>query len=389
MTAVAPLRGVVPVLGLVQILTWGSTFYLLAVLGDPIVQDTGWPRTAVTGGVSVGLLISGLVAGYVGRAITARGGRGVMMAGVGLLSVGLLGLAVAPSLPFYFAAWVVLGCGMAASLYEAAFSTLGRLFGADARPAITTLTLLGGLASTICWPLSALLVEAVGWRGTCAVYAALHLCVTLPLCRFGLPGGVSGSVADVAQVSKPRLHDPRFWCMAIWGVSIALILGVISIHLITLLTASGLTLAVAVALGAMIGPSQVAARLLELLGRGRHHPVVTQIGSSVLICAGLVGLWQEVPASVCMVAYGAGAGLWSIARGTLLLELFGARDYAAATAQLALPVLIAAATAPLVGAALIEAFGASGTLRVLALATAVPLLTSVTLAVLLRRGALI
>lgn len=374
-----------PVLGLVQILTWGSTFYLLAVLGDPIVQDTGWPRAAVTGGVSVGLLTSGLVAGYVGRMIATRGGRDVLLAGVGLLIVGLLALSAAPSLPLYFAAWVVLGCGMAASLYEAAFSTLGALFGDRTRPAITTLTLLGGLASTICWPLSALLVEALGWRGTCMVYAALHLCVTLPLCRYGLPGLAPTPLPQALPLAAPRLKDPRFWCLAMWGVSVALIIGVISVHLISLLTASGLTLATSVALGAMIGPSQVVARLLELAGRGRHHPVVTQILSSVLICAGLAGLWQQIPASACMVAYGAGAGLWSIARGTLLLELFGARDYAAATAQLALPVLIAAAAAPLVGAGLIEGFGAEGTLRLLAVATCVPLASAVVLALLLRR----
>lgn len=368
-----------------QILTWGSTFYLLAVLGDPIVADTSWPRAAVTGGVSVGLLASALAAGRVSRAIIALGGRHVLMSGVALLIAGLLGLAVAPTLPFYLVAWTVLGCGMAASLYEAAFSTLSALFHDQARPAITTLTLIGGLASTICWPLSAVLVEALGWRGTCAIYAVLHLCITLPLCRFGLPNVTARPTH--ATVPARRLNDPRFWCMAVWGISIALILGVISVHLITLLTASGMTLAAAVALGALIGPSQVAARLLDLAGRGRHHPIVTQIAASSLIALGLIGLWQDIPTSACMVAYGAGAGLWSIARGTLLLTLFGAQAYPSATAQLALPVLIAAAAAPLIGAALIEVLGPDGTLRVLALATSVPLMASLALAALLRREA--
>ncbi|MBY4893750.1 MFS transporter [Rhodobacteraceae bacterium N5(2021)] len=386
MTVPRPRKHIVPALGLVQILTWGSTFYLLAVLGDPIVQATGWPRVAVTGGVSLGLLTSGLAARMVGREITARGGRDVMMAGVALLIVGLLGLAAAPSLPFYFAAWIVLGCGMAASLYEAAFSTLGMLFGDKARSAITTLTLLGGLASTICWPLSAYLVDVVGWRGTCGVYAALHLCVTLPLCRFGLPASPKPRVETAGPPSgaAPRLDLP-FVCMALWGVSLALILGVISVHLITLLTAGGLSVAAAVALGAMIGPSQVAARLVELAGRGRHHPIITQFGSSALICLGLVGLWQDIPTSVCMVAYGTGAGLWSIARGTMVLQIYGARAYPSATARLARPVLIAAAVAPLAGGALIEAFGPLGTLRLLALATCVPLLATLTLGMLLRR----
>jgi MFS family permease len=156
---------VIGALGLVQIIAWGSSYYLIAVLAKPIADDTGWPLTWVIGGTSVGLLTAGLISQEVGHAIQKHGGRPVLVASTMLLAAGLLGLGFAPSLPFFFAAWVVLGLGMGAGLYDAAFGTLGRLYGTEARSAITTLTLYGGFASTICWPLSALLVEQLGWRG--------------------------------------------------------------------------------------------------------------------------------------------------------------------------------------------------------------------------------
>ena len=98
-----------------------------------------------------------------------------------LLAIGLLILAAAPNIVIYLAGWVLLGLGMGAGLYEAAFSTLGRLYGWAARGAITGLTLWAGFAATVCWPLSAYLVQVVGWRGTCLVYAGLDLVVVLPL----------------------------------------------------------------------------------------------------------------------------------------------------------------------------------------------------------------
>ena len=165
----------VAALGIVQILAWGSSYYLLAVLAGPIARDTGWPYAWVIGGVSLGLLVAGLASVRVGRAIEEYGGRRVLAAGAVLLAAGLALMAAAPSVPVYLAAWLVLGLGMGAGLYDAAFSTLGRLYGAGARGAITALTLWGGFASTVCWPLSAWLVEGVGWRGACLAYAGLHL----------------------------------------------------------------------------------------------------------------------------------------------------------------------------------------------------------------------
>jgi MFS family permease len=181
-------RVVIATLGITQILAWGSSFYLPAVLAQPIAADTGWSLGWVVGGLSVGLLAAGLVAPRIGRTIDIKGGRPVLVASSILLAAGLATLALAHSLPVYLMAWLVMGLGMGSGLYDAGFATLGRLYGKDARRAITTLTLWGGFARTVCWPLSAWLVEHFGWRGACAAYAAIHVLVSLPLHAFVVPG---------------------------------------------------------------------------------------------------------------------------------------------------------------------------------------------------------
>lgn len=172
---------VISALGVVQIFAWGSSFYLPAVLAGPIAQETGWPLAWVVGGLALGLLVAAFASPYVGAAIHRHGGRPVLALAAILLAGGLTTLALAPVLPVYLAGWLLLGLGMGGGLYDPAFATLGRLYGAEARPAITTLTLWGGFASTVCWPLSAFLVKRYGWRGACFAYAGLHLAITLPL----------------------------------------------------------------------------------------------------------------------------------------------------------------------------------------------------------------
>ena len=178
---------VVTVLGLTQILAWGSSYYLLAVLAPAIAADTGWSLAWIVGGLSLGLIAAGFVSPRVGRTIERHGGRPVLAVSAGLFAVGLCGLAIASALPVYLAAWLVLGLAMGAGLYDAAFATLGRLYGQSARQPITILTLFGGFASTACWPLSAYLETSLGWRGTCLAYAALHLAIALPLYVLTLP----------------------------------------------------------------------------------------------------------------------------------------------------------------------------------------------------------
>lgn len=381
---------VISALGVVMILTWGSTFYLLAVLSGPIRAETGWKAGEVTAGISIALLMSGLATRQVGELIHRNGGRKVLVGGVLLIAVGLVLLGLSRSYAVYLAAWSVLGVGMACSLYDAAFSTLGRLYGREARGAITALTLWGGFASTICWPISAMLVDNFGWRTTCFTYAALHLAVTAPLCWFALPKAPpaqpSAPHQDGLGPARTAAFGLRFWCIAVAGASLAMLSSIWSIHLITVLTAEGHPLVAAVALGALIGPSQVGARVLEMLGRGRHHPIWTMLASSTLVLCGFLGLMWNLPAAGALVAYGAGNGLWSIARGALPLAIFDPGDYARIMGRLARPTQIASGVAPLLGAFLIQAYGPHAILVALMLGALVPLAAAIVLLLDLGRG---
>jgi MFS family permease len=319
---------VITALGIEQILAWGSSYYLLTVLAAPISTDTGWPLLWIIGSLSAGLLVAGFVSPRVGSLIGHHGGRQVMPASAVLLGAGLLLLALAPNLPTFVLAWLVLGAGMGAGLYDAAFATLGRLYGASARPAITTLTLWGGFASTVCWPLSVLLVEHLGWRGACLVYAAVQLGICLPLILIVIPAPppLPPDTQGGALIGGPLNASERTAfvvlaaVMTVGGVTTS----VISVHLLTFLQDRGLGLAAAVSLGALIGPSQVGARVVEMANGGRHHPIWTLTAAMGLIAAGLVLLWAGFGVvALALVLYGAGNGIYSIARGTMPLALVG------------------------------------------------------------------
>ena len=282
---------VISALGVVEILAWGSSFYLPAVLAGPVAETTGWPLAGVVGGLTLGLLVAAAAAPHVGVAIHRHGGRPVLTLAALLLTAGLVTLAVAPALPVYLAGWLLLGLGMACGLYDPAFATLGRLYGAEARPAITTLTLWGGFASTVCWPLSAFLVAQVGWRGACLAYAGLHLLVTLPLVLLLIPKAPALPVtAEPHQATTgPLTRQERRAFLLFAGVLVlgGAVMALVSVHLITLLQTRGVALASAVSYGALIGPAQVGARMVEMAFKGRHHPLWTLTAALILVVNGL------------------------------------------------------------------------------------------------------
>ncbi|GLS71602.1 MFS transporter [Methylobacterium tardum] len=350
-------------LGVVEILAWGSSFYLPAVLADPIAADTGWPLAWVVGGLSIGLLVAAIASPRVGIAIHRHGGRPVLASAALLLAAGHVVIGLAPSLPVFLAGWLLLGLGMGCGLYDPAFATLGRLYGAEARPAITTLTLWGGFASTVCWPLSAFLVEQVGWRHACLAYAGLHLAVTLPLVLGLIPKapalsteGGAGHGADVPLTVRERR---AFLLMAGVLVLGGTVMTLVSVHLIALLQARGVALAAAVSYGALIGLAQVGARIVEMANKGRYHPLWTLTAAMSLIAVGLAILAAGIPAvGVALVLYGAGNGIYSIARGTVPLALFGPVRYPVFVGRLARPGLVAQALAPSLGAVALTYGGA-------------------------------
>jgi MFS family permease len=364
-------RVIVIALGVTQIFAWGSTFYLLGVLAIPVANDTDWALDWVIGGVSIGLLIAGLIAPSVGRAIGDWGGGLVLATGAALLGTGLLFLAVAQNLPWYLFAWLIIGAGMSASLYDAAFATLGSIYGKEARGAITSVTLLGGFASTVCWPLSAYLVEHVGWRDTCLVYAAIQIGFALPLHLSVVPrrSFVRHDRTGAEALRPSALSQNETLIFSVLAAVLAIgaaILSMMGTHLLPILQARGTDLSAAVSLGTLVGPSQVGARVIEALGGRHYHPIWTIIASTVLVAIGALWLLVGAPVvAVAIVFYGAGNGIGSVARGTLPLAPFGPERYAALMGRLGLPILLSMTLAPYLGALALKVGGANLALALL------------------------
>ena len=271
-------RVVITALGIAQILAWGTSFYFPAVFAEPIVAETGWSLGFVVGGTSIGLLTAGLISPQVGRTIDVCGGRPVLMASSLFYAAGLALVGFSPALPIYLAGWVLIGMGMGSGLYDAVFSALGRMYGSEARGPITNLTLFGGFASTVCWPLSAFMIEQFGWRSACFIYAAIHLFVMLPL-QAAVVGParkleerhtIQTAAADASWISNEALI---FGLLAL-VLSIAAGIGsIVVVHLLIFLQARGVDFATAVSLGTIFGPAQVGARVIESLFGKRYHPI--------------------------------------------------------------------------------------------------------------------
>lgn len=368
-------RLVITALGVAQILAWGTSFYFPAVFAEPIVAETGWPLGFVVAGTSLGLLIAGLVSPQVGRIIGRHGGRPMLMASSLFYAAGLAGVGLSPALPVYLCAWVLIGAGMGTGLYDAVFAALGRLYGSEARGPITNLTLFGGFASTICWPLSAFMIDHIGWRAACMVYAALHLLVAMPLqmAVIGRDGAATSTGASMGtgtgagEERIPRELTVFFLLAAILSVA-AGIGSIVIVHMMIFLQARGLDFATAVGLGTLFGPAQVGARFVERLFGSRYHPIWTMIASCGLMAAGLLMLSAALPMLILIIViYGAGYGISWIGRGTLPLALFGPARFPQLMGKLAFPSLIIQALAPSIGAWLIDTSGANATIAVLTL----------------------
>ncbi len=352
-------RALVLSLGSAQTLAWASSYYLPAMIAAPMAAELGVTVPAVFATLSMALVVSALVGPAAGRLIDRHGGRPVLMADSVLLALGLAMLALAQGPVTLVAAWLVLGLAMGFGLYDAAFAALVHLYGRDARSAISGITLLGGLASTIGWPVTMWLESHWGWRGACAAWALANLLIGLPLNamlpRVRQPPAAAQAVAAAssdphAETAPPPPAPPRHVApllAAVFGLCGIVTMG-IAAHLPALMLAAGAAPGAAVAVAALVGPAQVAGRLLELgplrrlpaLVTGRAATLGHPVGALALLLLGPAGL---VPFALL---HGLGNGLVTIVRGTLPLSLFGAAGYGARQGWLALPSRFLGAIAP-------------------------------------------
>ena len=353
--------GVIVVLGTTQTLAWASSYYLPAIIADRISAELGIPSNWFFAAFSGSLVVAAMVGPRVGRTIDAIGGREVLAASNVIIAAGLAALAFAHSQPMLWFAWLILGLGMGVGLYDTAFATLGRIYGTDARSAITGITLIAGFASTVGWPLTAWGASELGWRETCLAWSAAHLLFGLPLNYFLLPK--PSNIALFTETNgKP--HVPIDRRMIVLGFAFAaswMVVAAMAVHLPRLLEAAGATTVQAVAAGALIGPAQVGARILEASLLKRFHPMISARLSVVLHPIGAVVLGAfgaALASSAFAVLHGAGSGILTIARGTVPLAMFGPENYGYRLGLLGAPSRVSMAAAPLLFGILIEWYGA-------------------------------
>ena len=348
------LRRVVPALGLAQIVSWGTLFYAIAVLGPAIRDELRTSDIILFGSFTCGLFASGVVSPWIGRRIDAHGGRGVLAGGSLLGAIACATLAFANSPAVMFLGWLAAGVAMAACLYDPAFATLHRISGASYRRAVTALTLFGGFASTVFWPLSQFLLDTVGWRSAFGIYAALHALLCLPLHLIFVPRSAIRAPAiapETTEVKAAPLVGAVFRRLAAALALATFISSALSAHLIVLLTSSGLAARDAVLVGSLIGPMQVAGRIMEFaFTRHVRALAVGTLAFSLLAAALIVlsqvhGVW--IVALAFAILYGWSNGVMTIVRGTVPAELFGQHEYGALLGRLAQPQFIAKAIAPL------------------------------------------
>jgi predicted MFS family arabinose efflux permease len=350
---------VVGALGAAQTLAWGSSYYLPAILADPVADGLDVSRTVVFGIFSGSLLVSAFLGPPIGRVIDTHGGRGVLALSNLVLAAGLVLLALTQGVVSLVAAWTVLGVGMAMGLYDPAFATLTGLYGRAARGPITGITLIAGFASTVGWPLSAFLNAQFGWRNTCLIWAALHLVIGLPLNRLLIPRApppvrASEMTAESSPAPRGAMTILAFIFAATWFVT-----GAMAAHLPRLLEIAGASTTAAIAAAALVGPAQVAARLVEFGALRKVHPLVSARLAALLhpIGAVILGLLGPGAITAFAVLHGAGNGLLTIAKGTVPLAIFGPVGYGLRSGILGAPARATQAASPLLFGLLMDHMG--------------------------------
>lgn len=351
-------------IGISQLINWGITFYMPGAFGAAIMADTGWSSVTTFSGLTVAMLVMGVVSPFTSPLLLRLGGRVMMVCGTLLICAGCFLMSFAHSEVHWIAAWVVAGIGMRLSLYDAAFAVLVDAAGAGARKAISQVTLLGGLASAAFWPVAAGLLIVTDWRTALIIYGCAGVCSAA--CIFSLPSiRYAGNARNPGEEYASSIcRDDRMNAF-IYSTLIALISFIstgISTHFPEILASYG-----APALtGALWGIGQVGARLLDVASGSRVPALRLNLYTGLLMpfcfAIGLVGALTPAATAAFVLGYGAVNGLGTVVKAILPLVLFDPKQYARKTGVLLMPGFILSAIAPSAYALLLSNLGTSGTL---------------------------
>jgi len=351
-------------LGITQTIAWASSYYLPAILARPIAADLDVAPSVIYGALTFALVIAGLLGPRVGHAIDRLGGRELLCVSNLVFVAGLVILGAAHGLVTLAIAWLFLGVGMGLGLYEAAFATLTRFYGAEARSAITGITLIAGFASTVGWPVTTLIDAHYGWRSACLFWALVHVLLALPL-NFWLPRLSSshtvGAATDVHGLPDKAAETRAMILIAYVFAATGFVSVGLSAMLPALMQQLGATPAAALLSATLVGPAQVLARIIEASLLRRMHPLTSTRLATVMhpIGAALIAVGGPIIAPAFTILYGAGNGILTIARGTLPLAVFGPVGFGRRVGVLAVPARVSGAIAPLVLGLLMQSFGAN------------------------------
>jgi len=358
-------------LGFTQIVGWGTTYLMPSVLGRELQDALGLTPELVFAGITVMFAVSAVCSPRVGRIVDRTGARRLMTAGSVIYAVSLVGLAAAQGPASYLACWALMGIASALALSTPSSIAIVQVAGPRARQAIALLTIIGGLASTVFWPLTGALDAALSWRQTLLLYAAVHLLACAPIHWLILPrrppthatpAGTAPSSGGVAPEEARR----AFLLLSISLAFGAFVFTGVQLQMIEMLRQLGHSPASALLLASLIGPSQVSIRLFELMFGHRYSIMKSAVFGSLMLPVGLgLGLLAGdvfVVALVVVAAYGMSNGLKAVQRATLPLALFGRAQFGAYMGRLALPQGIVAALSPPIMAAVLSRFGTAGAL---------------------------
>lgn len=355
-------------LGLGQILLWGGSYFLLGILGRAIIQDLKITDQFLYGTLSFSILISGLVSPYVGKYINNKDRNYILLFSGVLMGIGLILLSVCKEKLLFVFSWILIGFAMGGGLYDALFASLGRKYGKNAPQSIIQITLISGFTTTLVWPLLTFLLHNYGWRNTCLVYGLLLIVSIFPIHYFSIFKFNPREEDNNVLIKKEKVEfkkDKTFYLLLInFSIGTFVMTG-IYLHLIDILINHRITMVEAVSIGALLGPSQVGIRFLDMI-LPKKTPIKTAIISATTILIGLLFLaFGAKVAFLGVILFGLGNGMRSILRGTLPLWIYGQDSYATIIGKLARLPLIAQALTPLISGYIIANFGLNIFLEVL------------------------